>query len=149
MMKSVVINIRSLHNCGMEDEDAIDFTTDGFYYTDGEAFCLTYMESEVTGLEGTRTSVMVLPDKVVVDRDGNITSRMEFREGVKTSFLYDTPMGSATLSMNPRRISHRFNEHGGVMDLDYVLDMDHMVVSSNKFHVDVTELKQIGEQRYV
>ena len=112
MMKDVVISIRSLHGYGGEDEDAIDFTTDGLYTFDGETACLTYLESEVTGLEGTRTSVMVLPDKVVVDRDGGVMSRMIFREGEKNSFLYDTPVGSATLNMNTRGIHHRFDEHG-------------------------------------
>ena len=149
MMKNVVITIHSLHNCGMEDEDTIDFTTDGLYYSDGETHCVSYLETEVTGLEGTRTSVTVLPDKIVVDREGNITSRMEFREGEKTSFLYETPMGNATLSMNTRRIRQRFDRHGGELELDYVLDMEHLVVSSNQFHLNVTERKQMGEQNYV
>ena len=61
------------------------------YTYDGENACITYLESEVTGLTGTRTSVIVTPDKVAVERDGFITSRMFFMEGEKTSFLYDTP----------------------------------------------------------
>ena len=144
MMKDVVISIRSLHGYGGEDEDAIDFTTDGLYTFDGETACLTYLESEVTGLEGTRTSVMVLPDKVVVDRDGSVMSRMIFREGEKNSFLYDTPVGSATLNMNTRGIHHRFDEHGGNMEIDYVLDMDHAFVSRNLFRMTVTEQKRMG-----
>ena len=144
MMKDVVIYIRSLHGYGGEDEDAIDFTTDGLYTFDGETACLTYLESEVTGLEGTRTSVMVLPDKVVVDRDGGVMSRMIFREGEKNSFLYDTPVGSATLNMNTRGIRHRFDEHGGNMEIDYVLDMDHAFVSRNLFRMTVTEQKRMG-----
>lgn len=144
MMKDVVISIRSLHGYGGEDEDAIDFTTDGLYTFDGETACLTYLESEVTGLEGTRTSVMVLPDKVVVDRDGGVMSRMIFREGEKNSFLYDTPVGSATLNMNTRGIHHRFDEHGGNMEIDYVLDMDHAFVSRNLFRMTVTEQKRMG-----
>ena len=144
MMKDVVISIRSLHGYGGEDEDAIDFTTDGLYTFDGETACLTYLESEVTGLEGTRTSAMVLPDKVVVDRDGGVMSRMIFREGEKNSFLYDTPVGSATLNMNTRGIHHRFDEHGGNMEIDYVLDMDHAFVSRNLFRMTVTEQKRMG-----
>ena len=73
MMKDVVISIRSLTGLG-EEEDSLDFVTDGLYSYDGEVACLTYLESEVTGMEGTRTSLMVLPDKVVVDRDGLVTS---------------------------------------------------------------------------
>ena len=144
MMKDVVISIHSLHGCGGDEEDTIDFTTDGLYSFDGETACLTYLESEVTGMEGTRTSVMVMPDKVVVDRDGGIMSRMIFREGEKNSFLYDTPVGSATLNMNTRGIQHRFDEHGGDMEIDYVLDMEHAFVSRNLFRMTVTEQKRMG-----
>ena len=140
-MKDVVIYIRSLFGDGADD-NTIDFTTDGLYTYDGDTACLTYQESEVTGMEGTRTSVMVMPDQVVVDRDGAVTSRMIFRPGEKHAFLYDTPVGSATMHMDTRNMNARFNEHGGHMEIDYVLDMEHAFVSRNQFHLTVKEQKQ-------
>ena len=139
MTKDVVIYIRSLFGDGVEEESAVDFTTDGLYTFDGSTACLTYLESEVTGMEGTRTSVMVMPDKVVVDRDGSVTSRMIFREGEKNAFLYDTPVGSATMHMNTRGLQSRFNEHGGHVEIDYVLDVEHAFVSRNRFKLTVKE----------
>ena len=141
MMKDVVIYIRSLFGDGA-DNNTIDFTTDGLYTFDGSTACLTYQESEVTGMEGTRTSVIVMPDQVVVDRDGAVTSRMIFRPGEKHAFLYDTPVGSATMHMDTRNMNARFNEHGGHMEIDYVLDMEHAFVSRNQFHLTVKEQKQ-------
>ena len=143
MMKDVVISILS-RNFADEDEDSIDFVTDGLYTFDGGVACLTYLETEVTGMEGTRTSVMVFPDKVVVDRDGTVTSRMIFQEGSKNSFLYDTPVGSATMHMDTRRILFRFNEHGGELEIDYVLDLEHAFVTRNIFRIEVKELKPVG-----
>lgn len=142
MMKDVVIYIRSLFGDGGDDDNTIDFTTDGLYTYDGDTACLTYLETEVTGMEGTRTSVMVMPDQVVVDRDGAVTSRMVFRPGEKHAFLYDTPVGSATMHMDTRNMQARFNEHGGHMEIDYVLDMEHAFVSRNQFHLTVKEQKQ-------
>lgn len=66
MMKDVVISLHSTQNTGTDEEDTIDFSTDGMYTYDGENACITYLESEVTGLTGTRTSVIVTPDKVAV-----------------------------------------------------------------------------------
>ena len=143
MMKDVVISIRSRNQAG-EDEDTLDFVTDGLYSFDGEVACLTYLESEVTGMEGTRTSVMVMSDKVVVDRDGTITSRMVFQEGMKNAFLYDTPVGSATMHMNTRRILFRFNESGGELEIDYVLDLEHTFVTRNLFQIEVREQTPIA-----
>ena len=82
MMKDVVISMESIQGYDMEQSDTVSFTTDGHYFQDGDSSCFTYFETEVTGLEGTRTSVIVRPGEVVVDRDGSITSRMVFREGM-------------------------------------------------------------------
>ncbi len=148
-MKDVVISIRTVHAVNMEDEDYLDFTTDGLYTYDGEVGCLSYLETEVTGMEGTRTSVIVMPDQVVVDRDGLITSRMIFKEREKSSFLYNTPYGTATMNISTRRISHSLDEHGGNVEIDYVVDMEHAVVTRNQFRLNITEQNLMGENSNV
>ena len=140
MMKDVWISIQSIQDVYDSEENSLEFTTDGYYYFDGENGCLSYMESEVTGLEGTRTSVIVMPDQVVVDRDGTITSRMVFREGLKNSFLYNTPFGQATMGVDTRSIRHEMGENGGSVEIDYVVDMEHAVVTRNKFYLTVKEM---------
>ncbi len=141
MLKDVWISINSIHSYDQEDEDRLESSTDGHYYFDGENGCLTYLESEVTGLEGTRTSVIVMPDQVVVDRDGVVTSRMIFREGERDAFQYSTPFGAATMGVDTRRIRHQMNEDGGRVEVDYVVNMEHVVASRNRFQITVTEKK--------
>lgn len=143
MMKDVFITIKSSQKSDPDGEDSIEFSTDGLYTFDGENGCLTYMETEVTGLEGTRTSVMVMPDKVVVDRDGMITSRMEFMEGKKNSFQYQTPYGMATISFDTRKIQKSFDADGGILEIEYIVDVEHTVVSQNIFQLTVTKQKQV------
>ena len=143
MLQDVIINMHSVQGYDNDNADSIDFTTDGHYTMDDNIPCLTYMESEITGMKGTRTSVFVLPDSVVVDRDGSVTSRMVFKEGEKSSFLYNTPYGRATLGIRTNRISHSFNEKGGNVEIDYVVDLDHIAVARNRFTIDV---KRSGER---
>ncbi len=149
MMKDVVIFLDSIHDIGSGNEDRIEFSTDGLYTFDDGVGCLTYMETEVTGMEGTRTSVMVRPNEVVVDRDGMITSRMVFKEGLKNSLLMNTPYGNATLNIDTRHINHSFNEEGGSMEIDYVIDVENAVASKNKFRLQVTKQKNMGDRSYV
>lgn len=144
MLKDVWISFNSIHGLGDEEEDRLEFNTDGYYYYEDGVGCLSYEESEVTGLEGTRTSMIVMPDRVVVDRDGLITSRMEFKEGSKSSFLYDTPFGQATMGIDTRKIRHSMNENGGSVEIDYVVDMEHAVVMRNKFEITVRETENRG-----
>ena len=144
MLKDVWISINSIHSYEQEDEDHVEFTTDGYYYYEDGIGCHSYEESEVTGLEGTRTSMIVMPDQVVVDRDGLITSRMIFKEGLKNSFLYETPYGNATMGIDTRKIFRSMDEIGGKVEIDYVLDVEHAVVARNKFQITVKETENRG-----
>ena len=132
-----IISLKTLQNCDEEKPDLLDFMTDGQYLFSKNTGHIKYAESELTGMEGTQTSLTILPDRIVVDRRGSITSRMEFVEGEKNSFLYATPFGNATMSLDTRKISHSFSEEGGRAEIEYVMDLDHKVFSRNRFIINV------------
>lgn len=144
--KDVIIELHSVHAYDRDDSESFDFSTDGTYSFEDGVGRLSYWESEVTGLPGTRTRVEISPQEIVVDRSGTVSSRMEFREGVKNTFQYHTPFGMADVRMDTHKLRSSFDEHGGVAELDYVLDLEHTVAVRNKFHLKVTE--QTGEERY-
>ena len=98
-MKDVIISITGVQNFTQGSDDTVELVTEGKYsYRDGRGE-LSYMESELTGMQGTRTSFTFGPDEVVLSREGTLTSKMVFREGTKNTFLYDTPFGSATMAI--------------------------------------------------
>jgi uncharacterized beta-barrel protein YwiB (DUF1934 family) len=142
MMKDVLISIHSSFAYEEGEEQQMDFTTDGYYFYEDDVGCLSYEETEVTGMEGTRTSLFVMPDQVVVDREGTVTSRMVFKEGLKSAFQYATPFGNANMGINTRRITRNMDGSGGSVEIDYVVDMEHVVASRNKFSITVRELGQ-------
>ena len=141
MMKDVWISISNRQDDGQDVDETLIFDTAGHYFFDDGVGVLSYQESELTGLEGTRTSVMVMPDQVVVDRDGMLTGRMIFREGVKDTFPYSTPYGQMMLGIDTRKIRHNFNENGGDVEIDYITDLAHTFVSRNKFRISVKEME--------
>ena len=69
MMKDVWISIQSIQDVDDSEENSLEFTTDGYYYFDGENGCLSYMESEVTGPEGTQHS----GESWITEADGTVT----------------------------------------------------------------------------
>ena len=82
------VDLHAQHRgCDTDDQGIVDFQHGRALFQDGDTSCFSYLETDVTGLEGTRTSVIVRPDEVVVDRDGMITGRMVFREREKNSLL--------------------------------------------------------------
>ncbi len=141
--QNVWISFSSIHNVdGGDDSDRLDFTTDGSYIFADNVGRLSYQESDVTGLEGTCTSVTVTPGEIVVDRDGLVKSQMVFSEGRKNSFLYSTPFGEATMGVDTRRIRGKLDERGGEIEIDYVVDMEHAVVARNRFHITVRQMEE-------
>lgn len=138
-MKNVIISITGIQNFTESEKDAVELVTEGKYsYKNGRGV-LSYMESDLTGMKGTKTSFRFSPEEVVLDRSGTLTSRMIFREGLKNTFLYDTPFGSATMGLDTHRISSDLGPRGGSMEIDYIVDLDHAVVGRNKFKINVSE----------
>ena len=138
-MKDVIISITGTQNFSVGDDDSIELVTDGKYCFSDDETTLTYMESELTGLDGTKTSFTVSPMCIVMSREGTLNSSMVFEEGRKHYFLYETPYGSATMGVNTNRIMTKLGEHGGKMEIDYVVDFDYSVVGRNKFVIDIRE----------
>lgn len=140
-MKDVIISITGTQNFSEGSDDSVELVTDGKYCFNGGESVLSYMESEITGLEGTKTSFAIGPFGVTMQREGRLNSRMVFEEGKKHFFLYETPYGSATMGVDTHSIKLCLGEDGGDMEIDYVVDFDHAVIGRNKFVINVKERK--------
>lgn len=138
-----IIKIVGTQNYNLDSADAIELVTDGVYeYSDGEAE-IYYSESELTGLEGTSTAIYVTPEEVRMERWGTLTTTMVFREGLRNDFLYETPYGKTIMGLDTRKIFAHFDEEGGNMIIDYVLDMDHALSGRNQFQINVRKRENI------
>ncbi len=132
-----VITITGVQGFMQPDAETIEFVTDGVYCRTETGYQIYYVESELTGLEGTTTTVDIAPDAVTVERKGMLNSRMIFRQGEKTRFLYDTKFGSATMGVDTRSVSADFDDYGGKLSIDYVVNMEHTVASRNTLNMSV------------
>ena len=144
----VIISVRGEQYFDGCDPDGTELTTEGTLRVLPEGILLRYEESALTGMEGTKTHLSISPLEVVLRREGSVTSSTVFREGERNSFLYDTPYGKAIMGVDTRKIAADFDEHGGNMEIDYVVDMDHAVFGRNKFQINVREQDR-GEMRQI
>lgn len=139
--KDVVISIVGSQSDGSGEDNDVELVTDGTYkYENGES-TFTYRESPLTGMDGTTTSITVSPMGVVMTREGTLNTRMVFEEGKKHNFVYDTPFGAATMGINTRRIVRDMDEHGGSLEIDYLVDYQQALVGHNFFRFSVREQK--------
>jgi uncharacterized beta-barrel protein YwiB (DUF1934 family) len=140
-MKNVLITIRGTQLNPGGESDSLELTTEGEYVWNNDSAAFSYMESALTGLEGTRTTFLVRQDSVTLSRAGTVTSRMVFEEGKNHRFLYETPYGSATLGLETESIRTDLGSSGGELEIRYTTDVEHNLISKNQFFITIREQK--------
>lgn len=138
-MKDVIISITGMQIFSGGGNESVELATDGKYRFSDKETVFSYMESELTGMEGTKTSFSVEPSGVIMSREGSFNASMVFEEGKKHFFLYETEYGAITLGVNTKRIQKQLSEEGGDIVIDYVLDLDHVVIGRNRVKINVRE----------
>ena len=104
MEKDVVISIKGMQKYEGTASDTIELVTQGRLMRDGSCYTLTYQESEVTGLEGTLTTILVEDEQVTLMRAGEINAQMVFQEGRRHLSMYNTPYGAMAIGVNTRHL---------------------------------------------
>ena len=151
-MKDVIISIRGTQRSyrpGEEEEkpESVELVTDGRYEYGMDASWFTYLESEITGMEGTVTTFRVEPGLVTLTREGSVNSQLLFQKGRKHVFLYDTPFGAMTMGVDTQQLRTETGEHGGRLDIVYSVDVDNVPLGRNTFRSDWKEVGGKGENR--
>ena len=137
MKKDVIISIRGINDVGAGD-DAVELVTDGQYSLENGVAEFSYEESELTGLQGTRTTFRAEPDRLTMTRQGTVNTQMVFEEGRKHYFAYETPLGAITMAVDTHAVETCLGEHGGTVDIRYLVDLTNSV-TRNEFHIGIRE----------
>ena len=136
-MKDVTISIKGAQSTDGLDEEYFELVTDGEYSCDGGVSVFSYKESELTGYDGLMTTFKVEPECVILTRGGGINGDMIFSEKQKHHFLFDTPVGPITMGIDTNGIVKNLNENGGDLEINYIIDVDNMIVSYNSFQISI------------
>ena len=139
MEKDVVISIKGIQKYENTDPDVIELVTAGRLTRVGESYTLSYQESELTGLEGTLTTIQVDGEQVTLMRAGECTSPMVFQEGRRHLSMYNTPYGAMAIGVNTRHLLADLTDQGGDIEIDYAIEIDHALAGRNVFQIKVSE----------
>lgn len=140
MEHQVILSIRGQQTVGGEEPEVTELVTEGTLVRDeGNGYTLRYQESELTGMEGTQTTIRVEANRVTILRAGQVNSQMVFEAGRRHLSMYNTPYGALSIGVNTRRMKVDVGETGGDIEIDYAFEVDHAVASLNLFHINVRE----------
>ena len=139
MEKEVIISIRGMQKYEGALPDVIELVTEGRLARDGESYTLSYQESELTGLEGTLTTIQVDGEQVTLMRVGEFNSQLVFQRGKRNSSLYETPWGMMQVDVFTTSLAHRLDGRGGILEIKFNISVDHQVAGENQFKIRVRE----------
>ena len=139
MEKDVVISIKGMQKYEGNDPDTVELETAGRLMKDKAGYTLSYQESEITGLEGTLTTIQVEGEQVTLMRMGEFNSQMVFQEGRRHLSMYNTPYGAMSVGVNTRHLLADLSDKGGDIEIDYAIEIDHAIAGRSVFQIKVRE----------
>lgn len=140
-MKDIMLRITGTQIGPDDEEEKMEFVTEGKLYAKNGKWYLLYDESEVSGQEGCKTTLKFDENTLRMKRSGRDLGRytvMEFERGKKYSSLYDTPFGSIEIEMLTNKLETNLSAEGtGTIDVDYDICLKGLTEARNKLNIEI------------
>jgi len=148
MKKYVIISVKGIQTSNNKDTNILELVTEGKYYKKGNAYFITYKESEVTGMEGTTTTLKISDGVVTLMRFGAVNSQFIFEQGQKHLAYYDTSYGTFTVGVYANEVDVKMDDEGGEIRVDYKLEIDNNKSGETDFHMFIREVGHTDGEFY-
>lgn len=148
MDKNVIILVKGIQTAEDHEQGVLELVTEGKYYKEDNAYYVTYKESEVTGMEGTTTTLRVSDGIVTLMRIGSVNSHFVFQQGQKHISYYDTEHGAFTIGVLANEVDIRMDDDGGEIRVGYQLEIDNNKSGENDFFMSIREVGQIDDKHH-
>lgn len=119
MRKKAIISISSTQ--ANDKQDAIEVVTPGEFLVNSKSFEAIYDETEISGMEGTKTKLVIYPNSILLEREGTTATKMDFKKDNSSVSLYNTPYGILELKINTKELKIDVDENGGEVFINYNL----------------------------
>lgn len=120
-----------------DEEDLIGVVTPGEFYKVEDGFRAEYNETKLSGMEGTKTTIVIRKDSFDLIREGTTETKMEFKNNEKTVSLYKTPYGILDISINTKKLDINVNEEGGTISTMYTLEIGDQPALKTNLTIDI------------
>ena len=122
MIKDVLITVKGLQSFEGEQEET-EFVTNGKYEYTAEQSHISYEESEIIGMEGTKTEISVSGGAVEVNHIG----------------YYSSPYGDFSMAVTASAVKADLHSWGGEICIDFVTEFNEMTQCKNSLCIRIKE----------
>ena len=120
-----------------EEEDMISVVTPGDFYEIEDGFKVEYNETKISGMEGTKTTIIIRKNSFDLIREGTTETKMEFENNKRTVSLYKTPYGVLDVKINTKKLDIDIKENGGTINTMYILEIGDQTALKTNLTIDI------------
>ncbi|MFI3115637.1 MAG: DUF1934 domain-containing protein [Clostridia bacterium] len=139
LKKDVIIEIQSTQEYDDFETDEISLVTEAVFYKKRNKYYIKYTENTGMSANSNATTLKVERDMVTLIRSGEHPTQMIFEENEHHVGLYNTVAGAYTLGIKTKNLKNNINDHGGILELEYEIDLNYENVGFNKFKIEIKE----------
>ncbi len=121
-MQKVLLTIKGTQGEG-DAQDVVEFVTEGRLFKNSDGYLLEYDESELTGIDGVTTKLILENESVTLLRSGAIDTHMVFSKNSVYESNFSTPFGEIRMSIFAHNVHSNFCEKSGSISLEYEINM--------------------------
>lgn len=141
-MKDIMLKIIGKQITSEQEENVLEFITEGKFYRKGSSVYLLYKESEVSGMEGCTTSLKVKGDTVKMRRYGEsvpLDTVIEFEKGKRFEGYYDTPFGAVEMEVLTNEVENCLQGDlgKGTLKIDYHISLRGLTEGRSKLDIEI------------
>ncbi len=126
---------------GDPEPERTQIKTVGTFTVDGERAEIAFDETELTGMEGSKTSVsfdMSQPGVVTMLRTGSVSTALVFEKGKRHHCVYNTPYMTFEVCVHTLDIQNSIAEKGTV-NIDYIVEIRGARAERTKFSMRIMD----------
>lgn len=137
--KKIWLSIKGKTKQENGNEDEIELITQGEMYKKLKSDYIIYKETEVSGLEGTTTTLQIDDGKVSIIRLGSTNSHMTFEKGKKNYNIYSTPYGDMSMTVYTQDININYSNENNPTNIfvNYDVQIQGLLSSNNILNIEV------------
>lgn len=132
-----ILGIQKYEDDPSEDSE-ISVDTLGSYVKKGGSRYISYKEMDEEDQGVFHTSILKIEeDSTVTMMKAGTSTRLILEEGKRHNCIYATLMGSINLGVYTKKVRNTLGDNGGELEVDYTLDINTSMASTNKILVKV------------
>lgn len=138
-MTKIIIEIKSTIDQLDDDIQKIEMTTEGELYEKNGHIFLVYQESELSGMEGSKTMLKITGDTVTMNRFGGTSSKMIFDIDHPSKSVYHTPYGDFDMVVTTEYIDKDVDveKASGHIRIKYNMLLENVSNSINQLEINI------------